>query len=135
MARIDTRTGFLNEAHDINPLPAGAAGWSDGGPMQSRLNGHRVPEQVWVSWRLPPRADQPRFEGDKVGPFRIALRSQIPPEVLLAATKRLHIVEMALSVGVQPVRLRWRLIAPCKDDYGFCELRRGGDWRLPQPGE
>jgi hypothetical protein len=136
MADLMIDEGFLDERYDVPALPPGAPGWNGGGLFQSGFNGHRVPERVWVSWRLMPRADQQHYNGDLVGPFEVALRSQIPEEVLLelgnpTVPRRL---EVAVSVGVLPVRVRWRLVSVSKSKE-LVPLRRGGDWRLPAPGE
>lgn len=119
---------LLDEGLSIPALPAGASGWSGGGPLIPGDTGHRVPQKVRVSWRLPPREGQARYKGDLVGPFEPRLRSKIPDEVLRAATKRGRILQIAVSVGVVPILVRWRLIEPNPDGRGHREMSRGGDW-------
>lgn len=120
---------LLDEGLTIPALPPGAPGWSGGGPLMFGDTGHRVPNRVKVSWRLPPREGQGRYKGDLVGPFTLELRSKIPDEVLNAATKRGRILQIAVSVGIIPILVRWRLIEPNLDGRGHREMSRGGDWQ------
>lgn len=119
---------LLDERLRIPALPPGAPGWSGGGPLMFGDTGHRVPDRVKISWRLPPREGQARYKGDLVGPFELDLRSRIPDEVLGAATKHGRILQIAVSVGVVPILVRWRLIEPNPDGRGHREMSRGGDW-------
>jgi hypothetical protein len=135
MAWIDSGTGWSNLGYDMGAILTDCSGRSGGGPLHAVELGHRVPESAQVFWRLMPRADQEPYRVDRVGPFEIAIRSQIPPEVLLAATEPRHVLQIAVSVGVVPVRLRWRLIGPRKDGQGHRQISRGGDWSPLALGE
>lgn len=129
MGRLEDERGMLSERFNVPALPPGAPGWSGGGPLIPGDTGHRVPARVEVSWRLPPRAGQGRYKGDLVGPLELKLRSRIPKDVLSAATGRGRTLQIAVSVGVIPILVRWRLIEPNLDGRGHREMSRGGDWQ------
>jgi hypothetical protein len=105
-------------------------GWQGGGSSKFPDAGHRIPERVKLSWRELPKAGQKVYQGDLVGPFELALRSRIPQDVLAQVRgSRKYRLEMAFSVGVQPIQFRWRLIENDLDSSALAvEMRRGGDW-------
>jgi len=105
-------------------------GWQGGGLRKFPDAGHRIPERVKLSWRELPKAGQKVYQGDLVGPFDLALRSRIPADVLsqVRASRKFRL-EMAFSVGVQPIQFRWRLVQADLDNSSpLVEVRRGGDW-------
>lgn len=120
---------LLDEGLSVPALSPGAPGWSGGGPMFFADTGHRVPDRVEVSWRLPPREGQARYKGDLVGPFTIELRSRIPAEALAALSTPgiRRRIEIGVSVGVLPILVRWLLVDTTKGG-GLPTLMRGGDW-------
>lgn len=105
-------------------------GWQGDGLIKFPDAGHRIPERVKLSWRELPKAGQKVYQGDLVGPFDLALRSRIPNDVLaLVRGSRKYRMEMAFSVGVQPIQFRWRLVqADLDKSTPRVEVRRGGDW-------
>jgi hypothetical protein len=108
----------------------GSKGWQGGGLRKFPDAGHRIPERVKLSWRELPKAGQKVYQGDLVGPFDLALRSRIPADVLsqVRASRKFRL-EMAFSVGVQPIQFRWRLVQADLDNSSpLVEVRRGGDW-------
>jgi hypothetical protein len=105
-------------------------GWQGDGLRKFPDAGHRIPERVKLSWRELPKAGQKVYQGDLVGPFDLALRSRIPADVLsqVRASRKFRL-EMAFSVGVQPIQFRWRLVQADLDNSSpLVEVRRGGDW-------
>lgn len=109
--------------------PPNAIGWRGGGALAPADTGHRVPERVAVSWRLPPKPGQEELKGDLVGPYEIELRSRIPAEVLEAvgiAAKDM-ILEIAVSVGVLPIQVRWQL-TDFNRPHRQQTVYSGGDW-------
>lgn len=64
-----------------------------------------------------------------MGPYEIELRSRIPAEVLEAvgiAAKDM-ILEIAISVGVLPIQVRWQL-TDFNRPHRQQTVYRGGDW-------
>ena len=83
-----------------------------------------------LSWHELPKTGQKVYQGDLVGPFDLALRPRIPNDVLAQVrASRKYRLEMAFSVGVQPIEFRWRLVqADLDNSTPRVEVRRGGDW-------
>lgn len=106
--------------------------------------GHKVPEEVEVSWRkMPPPSDNP-YVGEQIGPFRIKVRSRIPEEALKLARREGYSIGIRFSVGKEPVMLCWGAVAPESDFRGRSTIMAGGqcspedvawrkdiDWRKP----
>ena len=114
----------------IQPKLNRSKGWQGDGLIKFPDTGHRIPERVKLSWRELPKAGQKVYQGDLVGPFDLALRSRITNDVLTQVrASRKYRLEMAFSVGVQPIQFRWRLIqADLDNSTPRVEVRRGGDW-------
>jgi len=128
------RVGAKNELITAGPFrmyipPPNAIGWQGGGALYMADTGHRVPERVLVSWRLPPKEGQEELKGDLMGPYEIELRSRIPKEVLEAvgiSAQRMRL-EIAVSVGVLPIQVRWQL-TDFNRPHRQQTVYRGGDW-------
>lgn len=114
----------------IQPKLNKSKGWQGGGLRKFPDAGHRIPERVKLSWRELPKEGQKVYQGDLVGPFELELRSRIPKDVLTQVrASRKYRLEMAFSVGVQPIQFRWRLVqADLDNSTPRVEVRRGGDW-------
>lgn len=123
------RNELLTEKRIVHALAPEAPGWRGGGALAPADTGHRVPERVAVSWRLPPKLGQEALKGDLMEPYEIELRSRIPKEVLEAvgiAAKDM-ILEIAISVGVFPIQVRWQL-TDFNRPHRQQTVYRGGDW-------
>lgn len=71
--------------------------------------GHKVPEAILISWReMPPPGGQP-YTGKLVGPFKILVRSKIPPNVLEQARRDKVSLNFGFSAGEVPPYMVWRL--------------------------
>lgn len=107
--------------------------------------GHKVPEEMLVSWRkMPPPGGKP-YTGAPSGPYRIKVRAIIPEEALRLASRDEHSLGISPSVGKEPVLLCWVLANTSKSDYrgrsiimagGQCEpedvaWRKDIDWHQP----
>ncbi len=107
--------------------------------------GHKVPDEVEVSWRkLPPPGGEP-YTGEAVGPIRVKVRSRIPEEALKLARRDGYSLGINFSVGKEPVLLCWGVVTVHESDYrGHSTIMSGGqcspedvawrkdiDWRKP----
>lgn len=112
------------------PLPPGGGGWAHGGSAVLRDANHRIPEVAYVSWRIPAKHGQDKFEGTKVGPIPVKLRSRIPTDVLQQIRgSRRYYLEIGVSAGIAPVLVRWRLVdGEPAGQLAPIEVQRGGDW-------
>ena len=101
---------------------------SPGGFQYFAENGHRVPDQVAISWReLPPPGAEP-YTGELKGPYTVDVRSRIPKDVLPMAGRDGYALTLMFSVGELPILFNWRLIAFGKvTGKGIQKLRCGGD--------
>ncbi len=72
--------------------------------------GHKVPEEVEVSWRKMPREGQAIYKGDPVGSYRIKVRSHIPQQALKLARRDGYSLGLEFSVGKEPVLLCWGVV-------------------------
>ncbi len=111
-------------------LPVGAEGWSFGGVTNLPDSGHRMPDRIAVTWRLPPKPGQEMQKGDQVGPYYFDLTKEIPADVrqMIRSGKNYHL-HIGVAGGIEPATLRWRLVEWRREDtVGSKELRRGGDW-------
>lgn len=131
----------------ISSSRAKSAGWNTrwfiGGNQYMSDTGHKVPEQVEVSWRkIPPVGGKP-YSGELMGPYRVAVRSRIPEEALKLARRVGYSIGIEFSVGREPVMLCWGVVT--KDggsllgtimSGGQCSpedvaWRKDIDWRKP----
>ena len=92
-------------------------------------NEQRIPETVSVVWRDLPSQGQPSYTGTQRGPFVVAIRSRIPPEVLRKARSRGFFVEIGVEINDGPIIMNWQLV-----DYEMDKpkgqiqvVRQGGD--------
>lgn len=72
--------------------------------------GHKVPEAVLISWREMPAPGGQPYTGTRVGPFKILVRSKIPPAVLEQARKEKIHIDIGFTSGMLPPIMQWRLI-------------------------
>ncbi|MBB4842637.1 hypothetical protein HNP55_001152 [Paucibacter oligotrophus] len=92
--------------------------------------GHKVPEEVLVSWREESSPGGKENTGELKGPYRIKMRERIPAEVLRLARKHGFRVSIAVLTGELPIRLNWQLerfhrdVVPTRTE----NLCMGGDW-------
>ncbi|CAN5293834.1 hypothetical protein BH09PSE6_BH09PSE6_25290 [soil metagenome] len=115
-------------AFSLRRAPPTSTGWENGGPTFMADSGFHMPDRVQVGWRLPPTGNQRIYQGDPVGPFELALRSVIPPEVIAMATGTTRYqLSVGIGVGVEPVKMRWALF-DYQTPHGIATVRRGGDW-------
>ena len=125
----DGKGGRYSGADERSPRPQNSIGWQDRGASYGAELGGRVPDYVFVSWRKMPKDGQKIYEGDLIGPFKLALRSRIPSEVLKKITgNRRYWLEIGVSAGVEPILVRWNLVDYESGQIGIKILQRGGDW-------
>lgn len=83
---------------------------SFGGDQFNSDSGHKIPEEVFVSWReMPPPGGQP-YTGKFKGPYRVKARERIPKKVLEAAKNDGFSVELSFSSGELPILFNWKLV-------------------------
>jgi hypothetical protein len=125
---VDANGKTLASGLSDYPRPIDSIGWQGRGATLTGDNLQSgVPEQVVVSWRMPPKSGQLLYEGDLVGPFTIPLRSRIPQDVLNKVKgSKIYKLEIGVSVGVEPILVRWQLVEYLST--GLHEIRRGGNW-------
>lgn len=114
----------------MKPRPSGSKEPSFGGDRYFADNNQKIPEEVDVSWReMPPPGGAP-YTGELKGPYRMEVRSRIPPDILKMAGKNGYVLSVTWSMGVEPVKFNWKLESRTfdKNDVGTSkELARGGD--------
>ncbi len=91
-------------------------------------NGHRVPEEVELTWRREPLPGQAVLGGNEQTPVRIPLRARIPAWVLEQVSDQWRYrLDLDVVVGAENVvHLRWRVL--CFSDGSLHEIGRGGQW-------
>lgn len=83
---------------------------SFGGDQFNSDSGHKIPDEVLISWReMPPPGGQP-YTGELKGPHRIKVRSRIPDEVLKLARRDGFSVNLSFSAGESPTLFNWKLV-------------------------
>lgn len=104
-------------------------GGAGGGSQYMSDTGHKIPEEVMITWRELPPAGGKSYTGELKGPYRVKVRERIPKEVLDAAKRRGVSVALSFGVGVLPIVFNWQL-----SDYELDNpkgqiktLRQGGD--------
>lgn len=126
-----TEEPYTNYVHTLGSFPA----VQDSPPFGGYRYHMHLPEEVDVSWEtLLPNSDV-KVVGDIKGPYRIKIRSRVPPEVLALAARdnrrRNYILQISISVGKMPVLMNWRLLEHKESLMGFTqtnrEIYRGGD--------
>lgn len=81
-----------------------------GGYQYNSDSGHKIPDEVLISWReMPPPGGQP-YTGELKGPHRIKVRSRIPDEVLKLARRDGFSVNLSFSAGESPTLFNWKLV-------------------------
>lgn len=75
-----------------------------------RSNGHKIPEEVDLSWRDTPPAGAAAYTGRLHGPFKLRVRSLLPADVLQAASRNDRVALIAFIIGPdERPYLRWAL--------------------------
>ncbi len=133
----------------ISSSIAKAAGWNTrwfvGGSQYMSDTGHRVPEEVEVSWRKMPLPGGKPYMGEPMGPYHVKVRSRIPQEALKLASRDGYSLGIEFSVGKAPVLLCWGVVGDKSDKRGRSTIMAGGqcnpddvawrsdiDWRKPR---
>ncbi len=115
-----------------------------GGARYFSDTGHKIPEEMEITWRkMPPPGGQP-YTGELMGPYRVLVRSRIPQEALQLARRDGYNLGIQFSVGKQPVLLCWGIATREGDYRGRSTIMSGGqcspedvawrkdiDWRNP----
>ena len=107
-------------------LPSGGAG---GGYKYPADTGHKIPDEVTITWReLPPIGGKP-YTGQLKGPFRVKVRERIPKEVLQAVSRDGVYLEMLFSFADSGVLFNWQLtdFDRANPKGQIKVLRKGGD--------
>lgn len=116
-----------------------------GGHQMKSDTGHKIPEEMEISWRKMPSSGTNPYMGEQVGPYRIKIRARIPEVALQLARRDAYSLVITPSVGKEPVLFCWALAETGKSDHrgrsiviagGQCEpedfaWRSDIDWRKP----
>lgn len=94
--------------HAERPQPGSTL--SFGGSCYRSDTGHQVPEAVTVSWHAPPEPGAPAYSGKAIGPYRVSIRSRVPPKVLALARRDGYSLEFSLTAGDMPIYFNWQLV-------------------------
>lgn len=98
-----------------------------GGDQFNSDSGHKIPEEVLISWReMPPPGGQ-SYTGELKGPYRVKVREHIPKEVLAIARREGFSVDISFSAGELPIILNWKLTDYTGSDPGTKSRCIGGD--------
>lgn len=142
---------YLDSASSSEPLrryvPPGQPIHGFGGGHQMMADtGHKVPEEMEVRWRKMSAPGAKPYTGERMGPFRIIVRSRIPQQALQLAGRDGYSLAIYPSAGKEPILLCWALAdTGTKSDYrGGRIIMAGGqcnpedvawrsdiDWRKP----
>jgi hypothetical protein len=98
-----------------------------GGARYLAENGHRVSEEVEVSWREVPPPGAPPYTGELKGPYRVVVRSRVPADMLALAAKDGFVLQLSFSVGQLPILFNWRVIDYTQPGPGTKTVAQGGD--------
>lgn len=101
-----------------------------GGNQYFADTGHKIPDEVLISWREMPALGGQPYTGELKGPYRVKVRPRIPVEVLKQARRDGMVVEMGFTSGELPIVFQWRLVDTNKrsDSKGkISPLAEGGD--------
>lgn len=78
-----------------------------GGDQYFSDTGHKIPEEMEVTWRkMPPPGAKP-YTGELMGPYQVLVRSRIPQEALKLARRDGYNLGIQFSVGKQPTLFCW----------------------------
>jgi hypothetical protein len=103
---------------------------SYGGNRYMADTGHKIPDEVQITWReMPPPGGKP-YTGELKGPYRVKVRSRIPEDVLRQARRDGVVIQMGFTIGELPIVFQWQLIDTNKpSDYlgNHTPLAQGGD--------
>lgn len=98
----------------VGASQAKAANWSTrwfvGGNQYRADTGHKIPEEMEISWRKMPAVGGKPYTGDLMGPYRVQVRSRIPKEALQLARRDGYSLGLEFSVGKQPVLFCWGVV-------------------------
>lgn len=126
--RVGSRVEEWNGAAILRPVPAFRLNDpSFGGAQYSAENGHRVPDEVEVSWRELPPAGAPPYTGELKGPYRVVVRSRVPADMLALAAKDGIVLQLSFSVGQLPILFNWRVLDYTQPGPGTKTVAQGGD--------
>ena len=109
------------------PFKSGGAG---GGYKYMSDTGHKIPDEVTITWRDLPSAGGQPYTGQLKGPFRVKVREKIPKEVLQAVKRNGVSLEMLFSFADSGVLFDWQLVefkSVTGSGRGIDVLRKGGD--------
>ena len=105
-------------------------GSAGGGNQYNSDSGHKIPAEVFVTWReLPPEGSKP-YTGLLKGPYRVKVREKIPKEVLEAVQKNGMSVVLSFAFSDQGVLFNWQLVefkSVTGSGRGIDVHRQGGD--------
>ena len=90
-------------------LPVSSRNPGYGGNQYMSDTGHKVPEAILISWREMPAPGAPSYTGTLIGPFKISVRSKVPPEVLAQAQKDRISLNFGFTSGLVPPYMVWQL--------------------------
>lgn len=147
----DGKIKYLDSQSSSKPLrryvPPGQPIHGFGGGHQMLADtGHKVPEEMEVKWRKLPAPGAKPYTGERMGPFRIKVRSRIPQQALQLARRDGYSLAIYPSAGKEPILLCWALAdTGAKSDHrGLRIIMAGGqckpedvawrsdiDWRKP----
>lgn len=103
---------------------------SFGGNRFMSDTGHKIPEEVWISWREMPSPGGKPYTGELKGPYKVLIRSRIPEDVLKLSRRDGFVIQVGLTSGVLPIVFQWRLVDERKgsDFQGrVTPIAQGGD--------
>ena len=124
---LSTDPYSLKSGFTYTPFRVGVAG---GGNQYMSDTGHKVPEEMFVTWReLPPAGVKP-YTGQRKGPFRVKVREKIPREVLFQIRKPGVSLQMIFAFSDDGLLFDWQLIefkSVSGSGSGIDVLRQGGD--------
>jgi hypothetical protein len=102
---------------------------SFGGNQYSSDSGHKIPDELLVSWREMPAPGSQPYTGEAKGPFRIKVRSRIPEDVLRQIRREGVSLQLSFTAGELPILFNWKLVDYHRESalIGIEVLRQGGD--------
>lgn len=93
-------------------------------------SGHKIPDEVEVSWREPPLPGGHMYSGPRQGPYVVPVRSRIPGDVLRQVRTDDKVLCISFGIGGETVLLNWAVVE-YDGQVRFARdrkvLRHGGD--------